>query len=209
MARWLIAHGADVNAARPDGQTVLMEQAAAGNADIVRVLVNAGAKLDTVSSKWHTTALQRALDAEKLDVVRILRDAGAKDETVTETKGQALRDDDPPVRACLAYLDAIQHEDLNAMLKVSTFKSFDDVDFKVWKAIAPGASEAGQRPCHRGCRDGRAPRRDSQRRVRDLDVSARPPRHRMASQQRTVGDAPHQQRAVGPPTTKKNVGRTL
>jgi hypothetical protein len=87
MARWLIAHGAGVNAAREDGQTVLMEQAAAGNADVVRVLVKAGAKLDTVSSKWHTTALQRALDAEKLEVVRILRDAGAKDETVNETKG--------------------------------------------------------------------------------------------------------------------------
>jgi hypothetical protein len=137
MARWLIAHGADVNAARPDGQTVLMEQADAGNADIVKILVNAGAKLDTVSSKWHTTALQRALDAEKLDIVRILHDAGAKDETITETKGQALRDDDPPVRACLAYLDAIQREDLNAMLKLSTFKSFDDVDFKVWKASRP------------------------------------------------------------------------
>jgi hypothetical protein len=71
MARWLIAHGADVNGSRDDGQTVLMEQAAAGNAEVVRVLVNSGAKLDVVSSKWHTTALQRALDAEKLDVVRI------------------------------------------------------------------------------------------------------------------------------------------
>jgi uncharacterized protein len=79
MARWLIAHGADVNASRDDGQTPLMEQAAAGNANVVRVLVNSGAKLDVVSSKWHTTALQRALDAEKADVVRILRDAGAKD----------------------------------------------------------------------------------------------------------------------------------
>lgn len=137
MARWLIAHGADVNAARPDGQTVLMEQAAAGRADIVRLLVNAGAKLDTVSSKWHTTALQRALDAEKLDIVRILHDAGAKDETITETKGQTLRDNDPPVRACLAYVDAIQREDLSAMLKLSTFKSFDDVDFKFWKASHP------------------------------------------------------------------------
>jgi hypothetical protein len=133
MARWLIAHGADVNAARDDGQTVLMEQAAAGNADIVRLLVNAGAKLDTVSSKWHTTALQRALDAEKIDVVRILRDAGAKDETVTETRGQPLRENDPPVQAALAYIDAIQREDLDGMMKFSTIKAFPDVDFKFWK----------------------------------------------------------------------------
>lgn len=133
MARWLVAHGADVNAAREDGQTVLMEQAAAGNADIVRVLVSAGAKLDTVSSQWHTTALQRALDAERPDVARILRDAGAKDETVTETRGQPLHESDPPVQAALAYIDAIQREDLDGMKKVSTIKKFPDIDFKFWK----------------------------------------------------------------------------
>lgn len=137
MARWLIAHGADVNAARLDGQTVLMQQVATGNADIVRLLLKAGAKPDTVNSQSHTTALQMALDAEQLDVVRILRDAGAKDETVTETSGRALREDEPPVRACLAYLDAIQREDLNEMRKLSTFKSFQNVDFKVWKASRP------------------------------------------------------------------------
>src|SRR6185503_16650204 len=51
MARWLIAHGADVNATDSDGQTVLMLQSAAGRADIVRALINAGAKLDAVSTK--------------------------------------------------------------------------------------------------------------------------------------------------------------
>jgi hypothetical protein len=92
MARWLIAHGADVNAADGDGQTVLMQQAGAGRTEVVRVLVNAGAKLDTLSTKWHSTALTQALDAEKMDVVRILRDAGAKNDTVTESKGQPLRE---------------------------------------------------------------------------------------------------------------------
>ncbi|HEX3069899.1 MAG TPA: ankyrin repeat domain-containing protein [Thermoanaerobaculia bacterium] len=133
MAHWLIAHGADVNASRDDGQTVLMEQAAAGNADVVRVLVNSGAKLDVVSSKWHTTALQRALDAEKLDVVRILRDAGAKDTTASESNGLPLHENDPPVQALLAYLDAMQREDFDGMLKFSTFKPSSDVDFKFWK----------------------------------------------------------------------------
>jgi hypothetical protein len=133
MARWLIVHGADVNASRDDGQTVLMEQAAAGNVEIVRVLVNSGAKLDVVSSKWHTTALQRALDAEKLDVVRILRDAGAKDTTVSESNGQPLHESDAPVQALLAYLDAMQREDFDGMLKFSTFKPSSDVDFKFWR----------------------------------------------------------------------------
>jgi len=137
MARWLIAHGADVNAADGDGQTVLMQQASAGRTEVVRALVNAGAKLDTVSTKWHSTALTQALDAEKLDVVRILRDAGAKDDTVTESKGQPLRESDPPVQVCFAWLDAIQRQDIDAMKAASVFKSFDDVDFKLWKSIRP------------------------------------------------------------------------
>ncbi|MEA2165652.1 MAG: hypothetical protein QOK37_3779 [Thermoanaerobaculia bacterium] len=90
MARWLIAHGADVNASSDDDQTVLMMHAASGDTEIVRMLVHAGARLDDVSAKWHTTALQRALDAEKPDVVRVLRDAGAK-ESVIESSGQTPR----------------------------------------------------------------------------------------------------------------------
>jgi uncharacterized protein len=135
MARWLIAHGADINATDGDGQTVLMHQAANGHTDIVRILVNAGAKLDAVSTKWHSTALTQSLDAERLEIVRILRDAGAKDDTVTESRGQPLRDSDAPVQAIYAWLDAIQREDLDAMKKASVFKSFDDVDFKTWKSV--------------------------------------------------------------------------
>jgi hypothetical protein len=137
MARWLIAHGADVNAADGDGQTVLMQQASVGRTEVVRALVNAGAKLDTVSTKWHSTALTQALDAERMDVVRILRDAGAKDDTVTESRGQPVRESDPPVQTCFAWLDAIQRQDLEAMKAASVFKSFDDVDFKLWKSIRP------------------------------------------------------------------------
>jgi len=137
MARWLIAHGADVNAADSDGQTVLMQQIGAARTEVVRALVNAGAKLDTLSTKWHSTALTQALDAERMDIVRILRDAGAKDDTVTESRGQPVRESDPPVHVCFAWLDAIQQQDLDAMKATSVFKSFDDVDFKLWKSIRP------------------------------------------------------------------------
>jgi hypothetical protein len=137
MARWLIARGADVNASDNDGQTVLMQQAGAGRTDVVRALVNAGAKLDTLSTKWHSTALTQALDAERMDAVRILRDAGAKDDTVTESKGQPVRVTDAPVQTIFAWLDAIQNKDLDAMKAASVFKSFDDVDFKLWKSIRP------------------------------------------------------------------------
>jgi Ankyrin repeats (3 copies) len=137
MARWLIAHGADVNAIDSDGQTVLMQQAGAGRTEVVRALVNAGAELDILSTKWHSTALTQALDAERMDVVRILRDAGAKDDTVTESRGLPVRESDPPVQTCFAWLAAIHRQDIDAMKAASVFKSFDDVDFKLWKSIRP------------------------------------------------------------------------
>ncbi|MGZ7039933.1 MAG: ankyrin repeat domain-containing protein, partial [Thermoanaerobaculia bacterium] len=137
MAAWLIAHGADVNAANENGETVLMEQADLGHADVVRLLVTSGAKLDAVSSKWKSTALQRALDAEHLDVAQILRDAGAHDDTITAANGRALAADSKPVRAAIAYLAAVQKEDRAELVRLSTFPNFNDVDFKIWKASRP------------------------------------------------------------------------
>jgi hypothetical protein len=72
-----------------------------------------------------------------MEIVRILRDAGAKDDTVTESRGQPLRESDAQVQSIYAWLDAIQREDLDAMKKASVFKSFDDVDFKLWKSVRP------------------------------------------------------------------------
>lgn len=48
-----------------------------------------------------------------------------------------MRANDPAGRACLAWLDAIQREDLEAMKTSSVFKTFDNVDFKLWKASRP------------------------------------------------------------------------
>ena len=56
---------------------------------------------------------------------------------MTEPRGQAVTENDPPVRACLAWLDAIQNEDLDAMKKWSTFTSWDNADFKSWKSGHP------------------------------------------------------------------------
>ena len=189
MARWLIAHGADVNAADGDGQTVLMQQAGAGRTEVVRALVNAGAKLDTVSTKWHSTALTQALDAEKMDVVRILRDAGAKDDTVTESRGQPLRESDPPVQVCFAWLDAIQRQDLEAMKAASVFKSFDDVDFKLWKSIRPVQPKLVQGYATSDAATVEIRGQVSSRALRDVDVSTRPRRRELAREKRTVGDA--------------------
>ncbi len=135
IAGWLIAHGADVNAANQKGETPLMRQAQLGHADVVKLLVKSGAKLDTKSSGWKMTALQLALDTEKLDVAQALREAGAKDDTVTAANGHAVTDTSDEVRACREYLDAVQREDRKALSDLSTLGSFNDVDFNIWKKV--------------------------------------------------------------------------
>lgn len=138
-AAWLIAHGADVNATNQDGDTALMEQSRHGSTDVVSLLVQKGAKLDVVSPKWKTTALQQALDAEHLDVAQILRHAGARDDTVTAKNGRPLKERSDAVRAVMAYLDGIQHQDLAAMNAVSDHV-IKDVDLKVWKEAYPSVA---------------------------------------------------------------------
>jgi hypothetical protein len=136
-AAWLIAHGADVDARDQDGQTVLMEQSTSGHTDVVQLLVKAGAKLDTVSTKWKSTALVQALDAQQMAVAEILRAAGAQDETVTQKNGAPIGDDSAPVRVCLAYLDAIQREDRAAISRLSTRPESLHINFGVWKRTRP------------------------------------------------------------------------
>ena len=131
-AEWLIAHGANVNAINYQGDTALMEAARGGNADVVKVLIKAKADLDTVSTKWKSTALQQALDAEKLDTAQLLRDAGAHDVTVTEKNGTAIGKSSEPVRTALKYVDALHHQDVATMNLLSTRKVLSDVD---WKAV--------------------------------------------------------------------------
>jgi hypothetical protein len=136
-AAWLIAHGADVNAVNYHGDTALMEAARTGKADVVAVLIGSKADVDIVSTKWKTTALQQALDAEHLDTAQLLRDAGAHDVTVTEKNGSAIGKNSEAVRTAMKYLDAIQHQDVAAIKSLST-RTFDkDVDWKAVKESRP------------------------------------------------------------------------
>ncbi len=138
-AAWLIANGADVNAADEHGQTVLMEQATYGHAGIVKMLIAKGARLDDVEPRWKMSALRQAEQYERMEVVKILHDAGAHDDAVTEANGEALADGDPPVRAALAYLDALFANDAKAMgaLWVAGNQSFDEFDLKKWREARP------------------------------------------------------------------------
>jgi uncharacterized protein len=136
-AAWLIAHGADVNAVNYQGDTALMEAARTGKADVVAVLIGSKADVDIVSTKWKTTALQQALDAEHLDTAQLLRDAGAHDVTVTAKNGSAIGKNSEPVRTAMKYLDAIQHQDV-AGIKILSTRDFDkDVDWKAVKESRP------------------------------------------------------------------------
>jgi hypothetical protein len=136
-AKWLIDHGADVNAVDSHGETVLMKHASGGNVAIVTLLIESGAKLDPVSGMSKSTALTEALDNEKLDVADILRRAGARDETVTEKNGKAVRADSSLAQICLDYLDAMKREDRAMLAKLSTFGTFEHADFKTLKESRP------------------------------------------------------------------------
>ncbi|HEY6138514.1 MAG TPA: ankyrin repeat domain-containing protein [Thermoanaerobaculia bacterium] len=138
-AAWLIANGADVNAADEHGQTVLMEQCTYGHAGVVKLLIAKGARLDDVEPRWHMSALKQAEQYQYMNIVQILRDAGAHDDTVSAANGNALADDDPPVRVALAYLDAIFADDPKTMgaLWVAGHQDFDEYDRSKWKGARP------------------------------------------------------------------------
>jgi hypothetical protein len=133
-ATWLIAHGADVNARNSKGETPLIVHSAYGHTEVVQALLEAHPNLEAVDHEFRLTALKRALDAEHLDIAQLLRAAGAKDDTVTELSGAPIDESHPAFAVVREYLNAVFEEKPGSLLALSTFKTFDGVDFKVWKA---------------------------------------------------------------------------
>ena len=86
--RALLKQGADVNAAQGDGMTALHWAAAAGDADVARMLVYAGARVDAATRNGNYTPLHLAAKAGRPSTVRVLVDAGA-DVNVATTSGGA------------------------------------------------------------------------------------------------------------------------
>jgi ankyrin repeat protein len=79
--RWLIAHGADVNAKRvlyDCNHTVLHMTAGDGAVDIARMLLEAGADPDIRDDKYDATALGWAEYCDQDGVAQLIRERGGK-----------------------------------------------------------------------------------------------------------------------------------
>ncbi len=86
--RTLLRGGADVNAAQGDGMTALHWAARNGDAELAKMLVYAGAKVDPVTRLGSYTPLHLASRAGNVSVIVALLEAGAEP-TATTTSGGA------------------------------------------------------------------------------------------------------------------------
>ncbi|WP_083752043.1 ankyrin repeat domain-containing protein [Saccharothrix sp. ALI-22-I] len=85
--RGLLRNGVDVNARGADGLTPLMIAAGKGSADLVRLLIDAGADVYTADSAAGATALHKAVQGGDLETVKLLVEAGAFVDAVAATTG--------------------------------------------------------------------------------------------------------------------------
>ena len=85
--RVLLKQGADVNAAQGDGMTALHWAAQHGDLDETRILVYAGARLESVTRNGNYTPLHLAAKSGNTAVIRALLDAGANANAKTTSGG--------------------------------------------------------------------------------------------------------------------------
>ena len=88
--RSLLREGADVNAAQGDGMTAIHWSAVNNNAQMIRVLLYAGANLETTTRLGGYTPLHLASREGLAEAVQALLEAGSKATTVTTTGVRAI-----------------------------------------------------------------------------------------------------------------------
>jgi ankyrin repeat protein len=85
--RALLQKGADVNAAQGDGMTALHWAATHGDAELARILIYAGARVEAVTRNGSYTPLHLASRVGSATVVKSLLDAGANVNATTTSGG--------------------------------------------------------------------------------------------------------------------------
>jgi serine/threonine-protein phosphatase 6 regulatory ankyrin repeat subunit B len=75
--KFLLEHGADVNASNDVGTTALISSSYHGYAEIVSILLNAGADVNAMDTRHNFTALQEAARKGHLEIVKMLIARGA------------------------------------------------------------------------------------------------------------------------------------
>ena len=85
--RSLLSEGADPNAARGDGMSALHLAAEGGSLEVVRVLIDAGARIEATTSIGGYTPLHVASANAHAPVVEALLDAGTDPKVVTTNTG--------------------------------------------------------------------------------------------------------------------------
>ncbi len=78
IVRYLLAHGAEVNATNKHGETPLHKAVKSGRKATVEVLLNNGAALELQAGYKANTPLMTASEEGELEIVKLLLDKGAK-----------------------------------------------------------------------------------------------------------------------------------
>ena len=156
LARLLLASGAPVDGDPADRETPLMTAASYGDADVARVLVDAGASLEAVSSPDaggvpRATALQHAAVFGMTDVLDVLLAAGARVGGLTDAAAAGdvsgrLRADTPLTDRILALAMAADHQRLDVIDVLLDSGVPVDAEDEVWGRQALRLAAGNGRP---------------------------------------------------------------
>lgn len=91
MVRFLLGKGAHTNAVTPDGTSVLIIAAMAGDVPTIELLLKHGAKLEYQENRAGATALIMAASENQAEAVKALLNAGANPNAKTKRGETALK----------------------------------------------------------------------------------------------------------------------
>lgn len=144
VARFLVEHGADVNARNEYHETPLMFAVKADLLEVVNALIDAQADLNLTRNGDQATALNIADDLFRHDIAERLRSAGANDTVVTAKNGIAMTVEHPAFETCRKYVQAIYARDLESLRSqyvLSQQSGFTAPDWEVWRSTRPETPE--------------------------------------------------------------------